>query len=125
MVPYSRPPVLPITIAAALVLAMGLGLGESRALVHDARPAAVVRELRGAPIYHASLTRQAGGSGLPSGSSPIGPPTTTPPAAIPLDGNSWESQQDPSDLGISQSWGQGGAPPGGWSPVSIPNDFNP
>ncbi|HWF54121.1 MAG TPA: glycoside hydrolase family 2 TIM barrel-domain containing protein [Solirubrobacteraceae bacterium] len=117
-----------MTIAAALVVALGLGLGESRALVPDAPRTATVTQLRDGPLHHDFVARQAGGGGLSSGaasSSPIGPSTANPAAAIPLDGGSWESQQDPSDVGISQSWGQGGAPASGWSPVSIPTDFNP
>jgi Glycosyl hydrolases family 2, TIM barrel domain/Glycosyl hydrolases family 2/Glycosyl hydrolases family 2, sugar binding domain len=65
----------------------------------------------------------------PSGRGPalgptMGPPTLLPPAAVALTRN-WRARADPRDVGVVDGWGQGGAPPGGWSPVSIPNDFNP
>jgi beta-galactosidase/beta-glucuronidase len=47
-----------------------------------------------------------------------------PPAPVALDGG-WSYLPDPDNVGLSENWGQGGAPTSGWTPVSIPNDFNP
>jgi len=47
-----------------------------------------------------------------------------PPAPVPLD-SGWSYLPDPDNVGLTQDWGQGGAPSSGWTPVSLPNDFNP
>jgi len=50
--------------------------------------------------------------------------TFAPAAAIPLDGG-WRFLADPDDVGIQQGWMRGGATNMSWTPVSVPNDFNP
>jgi hypothetical protein len=67
---------------------------------------------------------EAAARGAPTRSPAIGAPTARPPARIALAGR-WYLRPDPGDVGLRHSWGQGGAPKSGWSPVSLPNDFNP
>jgi hypothetical protein len=76
---------------------------------------------------HARPTaRHAGGNGVVSGGRGAANDRSTPrpPAPIPLS-TGWSYLADPTNVGVQQSWGQGGAAGRSWTPVSIPNDFNP
>jgi hypothetical protein len=52
------------------------------------------------------------------------PATRLPPASVRLPSD-WLYQPDPGNIGLGDSWGQGGAPSTGWTAVTVPNDFNP
>jgi beta-glucuronidase len=109
-----------LTLLAGVSLALGIGIGSS------------------ATSPHASADESAAAHGKPSGGpgsggtgvsgnqhgGTTGPPTPRPPAAVPLAGG-WSYLADPGDVGRAQGWGQGRAPRTGWTPVSIPHDFNP
>ena len=43
---------------------------------------------------------------------------------VPLT-SGWSYLADPGNVGVRDGWGATGAPGAGWSPVSVPNDFNP
>jgi beta-glucuronidase len=47
-----------------------------------------------------------------------------PPASIPLAGG-WQYLADPNNVGLRSGWAQGAGTTLPWSPVTIPNDFNP
>jgi len=57
----------------------------------------------------------------PRGGTPASP---QPPASIPLNGG-WQFLPDPGNVGLRRHWGQGATAGLPWSPVAIPNDFNP
>jgi hypothetical protein len=132
MIPFTRTWTLMMVIAAALTAGLGLGLGESQALTRGSQPhrASPLAATSGRAELVATTTTLTGPTATAApgrngaSDSDIGSVTAAPPASIPLDGT-WESLPDPTNIGISDSWGQGGAPKTGWTPVSIPNDFNP
>jgi hypothetical protein len=121
---------LPLLVGAAL-LAAGLG----PAAVAPARPraapgartSAAVRP-RAAPGARTSAVARPRAAPATRTSAAVRPraahATALPPAAVRLD-SGWSYLPDPDNAGLAQGWGQGGAPTGGWTPVSIPNDFNP
>jgi hypothetical protein len=53
-----------------------------------------------------------------------GPLALTPPRALPLT-QGWQYLADPGNIGLADNWAHGGATTLGWSPVTIPNTFNP
>ena len=53
----------------------------------------------------------------------VGPATAQPPAAVPLTAG-WRYRADPRNVGLAQHWAKIRPPTAGWSPVTIPNDFN-
>ncbi len=129
MISFVRRSLLMMSLGCILMCALGIGLGESRALTSGSTsgrreaPAAERAVVQGTPVL-AHVEHAVRATARASSGSGVGPPTLRPPAPIALD-SGWSSQADPDNVGLSQSWGQGGAPKGGWSPVSIPNDFNP
>jgi beta-glucuronidase len=52
------------------------------------------------------------------------PPGSALPAPVPLT-SGWSYLPDPHNVGVRHGWAMTGAPGAGWSPVAIPNDFNP
>jgi Glycosyl hydrolases family 2, TIM barrel domain/Glycosyl hydrolases family 2/Glycosyl hydrolases family 2, sugar binding domain len=127
-----RRSMLTMGIGALLMAGLGVGLGESQALTHRSSGHRSARSTLLATLDSAAGGRTLSartaaasktGTGTPTNAQ-VGPATATPPAGVPLDGT-WEALQDPNNVGVSQSWGQGGAPKTGWAPVTIPNDFNP
>jgi hypothetical protein len=54
----------------------------------------------------------------------VGRATPRPPAPVQL-GSGWQYLADPHNLGIAEDWGRGGAASQPWSPVALPNDYNP
>src|SRR5262249_13008031 len=54
------------------------------------------------------------------------PPSSrrTPPRAVSLT-SGWQFLADPRDVGLRRHWAKGGADRLHWTPVAIPNDFNP
>jgi Glycosyl hydrolases family 2, TIM barrel domain/Glycosyl hydrolases family 2, sugar binding domain/Glycosyl hydrolases family 2 len=54
----------------------------------------------------------------------VAPAIPRPPAQVQLS-DGWRYLADPHNLGIAEDWGRGGAANQPWTPVAIPNDFNP
>jgi hypothetical protein len=52
-----------------------------------------------------------------------GPVAVSPPEPIPLT-QGWQYLPDPSNIGLADNWGDGGATTFDWTPVTIPNSFN-
>ncbi len=70
--------------------------------------------------------RGSGGVGV-TGTTPggtVGPATPRPPAPVALT-DGWRYLPDPHNLGVAEDWGRGGAANLAWTPVTIPNDYNP
>ena len=74
----------------------------------------------GAAHHH----RTNGSSNNADAGSPPETASLTPLAAIPLVAG-WRYLPDPRNVGLADRWAQGGAAKLPWSPVTIPNDFNP
>jgi beta-glucuronidase len=148
MISLVRRSLLLMGIGATLLTAVGIGLGVSTARVErsgaatgasgfGARALAGTAEqlLPGAPArgdfvsrltpFSATLARRASaGAIVPVGRAAAVTILPRPPDPIPLDAG-WQYQADPGNVGVAQSWGQGGAPQTGWTAVTLPNGFNP
>lgn len=53
-----------------------------------------------------------------------GPVALTPPEPIPLT-RGWQYRADPGNIGLADNWAHGGATTFRWTPVTVPNSFNP
>ncbi|MHB8689836.1 MAG: glycoside hydrolase family 2 protein [Solirubrobacteraceae bacterium] len=99
---------VPVALAALLLIVVLAGLGGS-----SSDPGAP-----GPVITPAIASARAGVA------SYMTPPRRLPPAPVQVPSD-WLYQPDPGNIGLSGSWGQGGAPSSGWTVVTVPNDFNP
>jgi beta-galactosidase/beta-glucuronidase len=130
-----------LLVGCSLVLVAGVGWSVAR--VDRVKQTTVGASLTAARIPSPGTTTRAGlASRAPrnAGTSPkhpatrsvkgpdqggaVGASTPRPPASIPLT-DGWRYLSDPHNLGVAEDWGRGGAAGLAWSPVTIPNDFNP
>lgn len=131
MIQIVKRSLLTMGLGAVLMTAVGIGLGEWAPVIGSpaaagATAGAPPADPRGSavPVSRIIHFRPAAATARSTRATARPVVLARPPAAIPLDAG-WRYQPDPQDVGLAQSWGQGGAPPGGWTSVSIPHDFNP
>ena len=130
-----------LLVGCSLVLLAGLGWSAARghrvrqsevaATLTAARVPAPGTRTRAAPVSRGPRSggarprrRGPGEVKGPDQGGAVGAPTPRPPASISLT-DGWRYLPDPHNLGDAEDWGRGGAAGLAWSPVTLPNDFNP
>jgi beta-glucuronidase len=116
----------------ALVSAVGQSAGGGRDGVSVrtrslASPTSAARSRVSVDRAHSAAKHDhhSGGQGLGAGSArPSLPVSLQAPASIPLTG-AWQYLPDPHNVGLRSGWAQGAGTRLAWTPVTIPNDFNP
>jgi hypothetical protein len=116
-------------VGLSLVLLAGVGgsaarvdIRKSKAEIHTQAAVGDSAATLRAAAHHGG----SGGTGVTGTShgGTAGPPTPRPPAPVLLT-EGWRYLPDPHNLGVAEDWGRGGAANLAWTPVSMPNDFNP